>query len=179
MTGLPGDVARLVSQRQGAVRFLLFVPGLAGHPLADHEQVFARAVEDLGGDAVLLGETPLLFAGLQARNLFARQVESVGFLVTDQAVHVRDAPSTPFEPAVPRAVPIPTDGDGAAAARRIARQASATFDRKWAGTLSDASALQEALDVVRETVELVLESGGGVDEGWGDCGFGGEPSPPS
>lgn len=162
MTGLADGVAGLVSRREGAVRFLLFAPGEMDHPLDDHDDVFVTAAEDLGGDAVLLGETPLLFAGLQAKNLFARTVESVGFLVTDQAVHVRDAPSTPFEPAVPRAVPILADPDPAQAARRIVRRASATFDRKWAETLSDAAALQEALDVVREVVELVLESGGGA-----------------
>ncbi|MDQ0707537.1 hypothetical protein QFZ52_000189 [Arthrobacter woluwensis] len=167
MTVPAAEIAELVSRRQGPVRFLLFAAGLAGHPLDDQDDVFAAAVEDLGGDAVLLGETPLLFAGLHAKNLFARRQESVGFLVTDQAVHVRDAPSTPFEPATPRAVPLLASPDPAEAARKVVRTASATFDRKWAETLSDPGALREALDVVREVIEKVLESGGGVDKDFG------------
>ncbi|WP_144630089.1 hypothetical protein [Arthrobacter woluwensis] len=158
MTVRAEDVAGLVSRRQGPVRFLLFAPGLAGHPLDDQDQVFAAAVEDLGEEAVLLGETPLLFAGLQAKNLFARRMESVGFLVTDQAVQVRDAPSTPVEPAAVRTVEFDWTADPVTEARRVARLASATFDRRWAETLTSREALRESLDVVRDVVELVLKA---------------------
>ena len=154
---LSEDVARLVSRREGAARFLLFCPGLAWHPLEDHAEVFSLACEDLGEEAVLLGETPLLFAGLQAKNLFARRVESAGFLVTDQGLYVRDAPSTPRDPAEARRVEFAAAPDVAVAAQRTVRLASATFDRRWAETLTSREALQEALDVVREVVELVVE----------------------
>lgn len=153
------EVARIVSRRQGLVRHLLFAPGVTDHPLDDHDEVFAAAVEDLGDEAVLLGETPLLFAGLQAKNLFARRTESVGFLVTDQAVQVRDAPSTPREPAAVRSVEFDRTADPVTEARRVARLASATFDHRWAETLTSRKALRESLDVVRDVVELVLKAG--------------------
>ncbi|MDP5226455.1 MULTISPECIES: hypothetical protein [Arthrobacter] len=149
-------VARLVSLRKGAVRHLLFCPDLAWHPLEDHAEVFSLACADLGEDAVLLDETPLLFAGLQAKNLFARRVESVGFLVTDQGLYVRDAPSTPVEPAEVRSVEFDWSADPATEAQRVARLAGATFDRRWAETLTSREALQGAVEVVREVVELVL-----------------------
>ncbi|MFJ3958162.1 hypothetical protein [Arthrobacter sp. NPDC090010] len=161
------EVLRLVQRRTGPVRFLLFAPGLSEHPVSEAGEVFTQACTDLGEEALLLGETALLFAGLQARNLFARRVESVGFLVTDQAVHVRDTPSTPVEDSPVRAVEFDWSAAPAAEAQRVVRQATATFDRKWAETLTDATALQEALDVVREVVEVMLKRGAGPDGGPG------------
>ena len=108
---LVGEVGRATIGDPRIAR-LVFVPAAVPHPFEDAVEVFERAATQLlAGSA----ERPVAFLGYHAMNRLTRSREAVGFLVTDRAVHVRDAPSGVILRAPVRRIPLVRGPEGPAA----------------------------------------------------------------
>jgi hypothetical protein len=133
---------------------LVFVPAAVPHPMEDAVEVFQRAAAQLldGAD-----ERPVAFLGYHAVNRITRSREAVGFLVTDRAVHVKDAPSGILRARV-RRIPLLRGPEGPAASA-AATTASAADGFAWqhADHLLPPDARPALLGALETAVALTLE----------------------
>ncbi|WP_317230782.1 hypothetical protein [Clavibacter sp. MX14-G9D] len=134
---------------------LVFVPAAVPHPFEDAVEVVERAAAQLlHGSA----ERPVAFLGYHAMNRLTRSREAVGFLVTDRAVHVRDAPSGVILRAPVRRIPLVRGPEGAAAAA-AATVATAAGGFAWQHVdhLLPPDARPALLGALERAVALTLE----------------------